>query len=91
MWSLSVSIYLISTLCFVAISNDGFFTSLLIFCDVNVCRLYFVTKYCDALHRTPNEVLGYNQDRRLNSELLSILDTFDKEQYERAIRVLKAL
>ena len=58
---------------------------------VNKLTVPVLLEYCKATHKTPNEILGFNQDKRLNSELLSILDTFDKEQYERAIRVLKAL
>lgn len=58
---------------------------------VNKLTVPVLLEYCQAVHKTPNEILGFDQDERLNSELLSILDTFDKEQYERAIRVLKAL
>ena len=58
---------------------------------VNKLTVPVLLEYCPAVHKTPNEILGFDQDERLNSELLSILDTFDKEQYERAIRVLKAL
>lgn len=58
---------------------------------VNKLTVPVLLEYCKATHKTPNEILGFDQDKRLNSELLSILDTFDKEQYERAIRVLKAL
>lgn len=58
---------------------------------VNKLTVPVLLEYCQAVHKTPNEILGFEQDKRLNSELLSILDTFDKEQYERAIRILKAL
>lgn len=58
---------------------------------VNKLTVPLLLEYCKAVHRTPNEILGFDQDKRLNSELLSILDSFDKEQYERAIRILKAL
>lgn len=58
---------------------------------VNKLTVPVLLEYCDALHKTPNELLGFDDGKKHNHELLDIIDTFDKEQYERAIRVLKAL
>ena len=48
-------------------------------------------EYCSALHKAPNEVLGYEDGKKHNSELMSIIETFSKEQYEQAVKILKAI
>ena len=50
--------------------------------DVNKLTVPLLLEYCKAVRKTQNETLGFDQDERLGSELLSILDSFDKEQYE---------
>lgn len=58
---------------------------------VNKLTVPVLLEYCGILHKTPNEILGFNDDVLFERELLDIIKTFDKEQFERAIRVLKAL
>ena len=58
---------------------------------VNKLTVPLLLEYCAALHKTPDEVLGYDDGRKLNSELLDIIGAFNKEQYEQAIKILKAL
>lgn len=58
---------------------------------VNKLTVPMLLEYCKATHLSPNKILEYDDGEKLNSELLNILNTFTKEQYERAIIILKAL
>lgn len=58
---------------------------------VNKLTVPMLLEYCDILHKTPNELLGFEDEIVFEHELFDIVKTFDREQYERAIRVLKAL
>ena len=58
---------------------------------VNKLTVRMLLEYCQATHLTPNKILEYDDGQKLNSELLDILNSFTKEQYERAIIILKAL
>lgn len=48
-------------------------------------------EYCEALHVTPNEILGYTDTDKEILELKSLFGNMDKDEYDRAIRVIKAL
>lgn len=58
---------------------------------VNKLTVPVLLEYCAILHKTPNEILGFEDDAIPYHELLDIVKTFSREQYERAVRILKVL
>lgn len=47
--------------------------------------------FCAALDITPNELLGYRIDDSASAELISLIDGLSKENYEKAITIIKLL
>ena len=59
---------------------------------VNKLTVPLLLEYCRALHKTPNEILGFEDSgRSVNPELLDIVETFTEEQQELAKRILRAI
>lgn len=57
---------------------------------INKLTVPVLLEYCNATHKSPNEVLGYGTTEA-NDELVSIVSSLTKEQYDQAVKMLKAL
>ena len=47
--------------------------------------------FCIALDVTPNELLGYRIDNDDYTELISLINGLSKENYEKAVTIIKLL
>lgn len=47
--------------------------------------------FCIALDVTPNELLGYRIDNDTHAELISLINGLSKENYEKAVTIIKLL
>lgn len=58
---------------------------------INKLTVPLLLEYCEALHLTPNDILGYAPNRLDHIEVLDLFEGLSKDEQELAIRLLKAI